>query len=110
MASEIYYIVRGATMTCNKGSIPTKINLPFSHGSYINGKPVMVKSDRVVGANISPFGECVCLGGPCCPKILSDWMRYKEDAIASGEEVLTQKSVLICASGGTIKFITDGQK
>lgn len=108
MADETYYIVRGATMCCSKGSIPTKINLPFSHGSYINGKPVMVKTDRIVGTNISPFGTC--LGEPCCPVILSDWTCYKEDAIVCGKEVLTHKSVLICAKGGIIKFQTDGQK
>jgi hypothetical protein len=108
VADEIYYIVRGATMRCSKGSMSTKINLPFSHGSYINGKPVMVKTDRIVGTNISPFGEC--LGESCCPVILDDWMQYKEDAIVCGKEALTHKSVLICAKGGTIKFITDGQK
>ena len=110
MTDGIYYIVRGATMKCNKGSITTKINLPFSHGSYINGKPVMVKTDRAVGTNISPFGECVCLGGPCCPSFLKDWMDYKEDAIVCGQEALTQKSFLICSNGGVIKFIDNGQK
>ncbi|NSB17194.1 hypothetical protein BCD95_005453 [Clostridium beijerinckii] len=39
-------------MRCSKGSKLVRINLPQSHGSYINGKPMMVKTDRVVSANI----------------------------------------------------------
>jgi len=107
VAADIRYVVRGATMRCSKGSVPTKINLPFSHGSYVNGKPVMIKTDRIVGTNISPFG--LCIGQPCCPMILGDWIKFKKDTIIQGKGALITESVLICARGGQITFVTDGQ-
>lgn len=109
MADGVCYVVRGAKMKCSKGNKLVKINLPASHGSYVNGKPIMVKTDRVVGANIGKFGFCKSLGAPCGVRIFGNWMRYKEDVTAAGIEVLTTGSVLACAHGGKIRFVTDGQ-
>lgn len=107
LADNACYIVRGAKMKCSKGSKLVRINLPASHGSYVNGKPMMVKTDRVVGANIGKFGFCE--GASCKVKILGDWMKYKEDTLVGGYGALTTQSVLVCAYGGIIRFISDGQ-
>lgn len=104
------YVVRGAIMVCSSGSSLTQINLPASHGSYVNGKPVIVKTDRVVGANIGSFGVCKCTRTPCSPTILSDWMIVKEDTIMDGKPAITTQSVLICGKGGQIRFVSDGQE
>jgi hypothetical protein len=109
MAQGAAYVVRGAKMKCSKGSSLPQINLPASHGSYVNGKPVIVKTDRIVGSNIGSFGVCKCTKKPCIPAILSDWMIVKEDTIIDGKPAVTTKSVLICGKGGQIKFVTDGQ-
>lgn len=107
MAGGICYIARGAKMSCSKGSKLVRINLPESHGTYINGKPIMIKTDRVVGANIGNFGTCGEV--PCAVAILGDWINCKEDTIVKDQPVLTNQSVLICACGGQIRFVTDGQ-
>ncbi|MBY6837957.1 DUF4280 domain-containing protein [Clostridium botulinum] len=121
------YVVRGAKMKCNKGTHKKRINLPTSHGTYSNGNPMMNESDNVVGKNISCFG--ICKGGcpsnetitvvtkkgrsvtgkKCQVKILKEWMNTKEDTLVDGEPALTTDSTLICAYGGIIKFVTDGQ-
>ncbi|KNY27946.1 DUF4280 domain-containing protein [Pseudobacteroides cellulosolvens] len=122
------YIVRGATMVCSCGSHGRKINLPVSHGSYINNKPMMNQWDCVPIENVPEFGVCsspanpsnapVTLvgedgkpvaGKPCVPAILSCWMDTKEDTIVDGFAALTTNSKLICSLGGMITFKTDGQ-
>lgn len=127
MTKGIAYVVRGAKMKCNKGTNAKRINLPISHGSYSNGNPIMNESDNVVGENISCFGICkgdcpstenitltkkngkTITGKTCQVKILKEWMNTKEDTLVDGEPALTTDSILICAYGGQIKFITDGQ-
>lgn len=123
-----HYIVRGAKMWCDKGTNARKINLPNSHGSYVNEKPMMNQKDNVVNKNISYFG--ICKGGcpssddiyliaengqtvngkKCLVTILDDWMNVKEDTLVKGEPALTNESVLVCKYGGKITFITNGQE
>lgn len=128
MASGTAYVVRGAKIKCDKGSHKKRINLPVSHGAYSNGNPLMNENDNVVGENISAFGVCkgscpssgditlvketggTVTGKKCMVKILKEWMNAKEDTLVDGAAALTTDSVLICAYGGKIKFITDGQE
>lgn len=128
MAKGTAYVVRGAKMKCDKGTHKKRINLPVSHGTYSNGNPVMNESDNVVGKNISSFGICKgdcpsnetitvvnkkgrsITGKKCQVKILKEWINAKEDALVEGEPALTTDSILICAYGGQIRFVTDGQK
>ena len=112
------YVVRGAKMICDKGTEAKAINLPVSHGVYSKGNPIMIESDNALGQNISTFG--ICRGS--CPSngdnertkkcqimIFNKWMNTKEDTLIEGAPALTTASILICAYGGVIKFITDGQ-
>lgn len=118
MAKGTAYVVRGAKMRCDKGSQIKRINLPISHGAYSDGNPIMNQNDNAVGKNISAFG--ICKGGcpssggnekmkKCQVKILKEWMNTKGDTLIDGAPALTTKSVLICAYGGKISFISDGQ-
>jgi len=109
LSGNVTYVVRGAVMRCSQGTTPICINLPASHGSYAKGKPIMIKTDRMVGANIGSFGVCKCTMTPCSPAILSDWMIVKEDTLINGIPALLKTSMLICAKGGIITFETDGQ-
>ena len=119
MIGSAAYVVRGARMVCDKGTEIKKISLPASHGAYSKGNPIMIESDNVVGTNISEFG--ICSGG--CPSngsdektkrcqimILNKWLNAKEDTLIDGASALTTASILICAYGGVIRFITDGQE
>ena len=113
------YVVRGARMICNKGTDTKRINLPVSHGTYSHGQPIMNENDNVVSQNISSFGICSgsCPSNGCSEKtkkcqimILNKWMNTKEDTLIDVAPALTTASILICAYGGVIKFITDGQE
>ncbi|MCX7749288.1 MAG: DUF4280 domain-containing protein [Clostridia bacterium] len=122
------YIVRGAKMVCSCGSHGRRINLPVSHGSYVNKKPMMNEWDCVPIKNIPEFGVCgspanpsnasVSLvgengspvtGKPCLPVISSCWMDTKEDTKVEGFAALTTDSKIICNLGGKITFKSDGQ-
>lgn len=128
MADEPRYIVRGAKMRCNHGSHPRRINLPVSHGSFVNQKPAMNETDSIVDKNIAYFGICSSGANPnnetiylvgenggtisgkrCTPKILSHWLLTKEDTLVEGKPALTTDSQLICAYEGKITFLSDGQ-
>lgn len=113
------YVVRGAVMACNMGTEIKRINLPVSHGTYSKGNPIMNENDNAVGANISDFGicrgNCPCIGSDektkkCQIMILNKWMNAKEDTLVDGAPAITTASILICAYGGVIRFITDGQE
>lgn len=122
------YVVRGAAMRCNCGSHQRRINLPVSHGSYVNEKPMMNLDDNQPVENIAHFGICASpinqdgsiiyliaedgqniSGKPCVPTIYAPWINAKEDTKVEGKAALTTDSLLICRFEGVIKFISDGQ-
>lgn len=124
-----YYIVRGAKIRCTKGTHERKINLPVSHGSYVNGKPMMNKGDRVEEKNITYFGICkecehgediylldengsqLPPGKKCHVKTSSEWSDTKEDTLVEGKGALTTDSWITCtAHGGRITFVDNGQQ
>ncbi|GGG82882.1 DUF4280 domain-containing protein [Paenibacillus radicis (ex Gao et al. 2016)] len=128
MGDESGYVVRGAKMQCSFGSNFRRINLPQSHGAYVNDKPMMNESDRMPVENIAYFGVCSSVendntevlylfgkdGAPvngkrCCPVFLDDWLLTKADALVDGKPALTTKSQLICMHDGVITFVDDGQ-
>ncbi|WHX48244.1 DUF4280 domain-containing protein [Paenibacillus woosongensis] len=124
------YVVRGANIFCDCGSHLRKLNLPNSHGAYVNGKPMMNESDSIPEVNISNFGICsspenqsgetVYLismdgqeiqGKPCLLALLagSKWEKTKEQAKVEGKSALTTESELHCSLGGVIRFNSSGQ-
>ncbi|WP_425448047.1 DUF4280 domain-containing protein [Dethiothermospora halolimnae] len=128
MSEKESYIVRGGTMKCKFGSHERKINLPKSHGSYINGKPMMRKTDSMFKKNIPYFGVCsvpINDGSPvitlatdngapvtgkrCIPVLLGPWLKTKNDTKVKGIPALTTNSYLLCGKGGKISFCSDGQ-
>ncbi|WP_259392010.1 DUF4280 domain-containing protein [Paenibacillus thiaminolyticus] len=122
------YVVRGARMQCICGSNPRRINLPRSHGSFVNGKPMMNETDCKPLENIPHFGACqgernpsgetvyfiaengdTITGKPCMPEFLETWVYAKENTKVEGQPALTTDSLLVCNWGGVIYFLSDGQ-
>lgn len=54
----IRYVVRGAILHCTMGTDIGFLDLPQSHGSYVNGFPLMIDTDSVPFDNIPSFGGC----------------------------------------------------
>ncbi|MEC0245991.1 DUF4280 domain-containing protein [Paenibacillus chitinolyticus] len=121
------YVVRGAYIQCQYGTHKRHINLPNSHGSYVNEKPMMNEEDFKPD-NISHFGICTSplnqsgetiylisesgetiSGKPCLPSILAKWTYSKETTKVAGKPALTTDSELHCELQGVIKFLNDGQ-
>ncbi|GFN32146.1 DUF4280 domain-containing protein [Paenibacillus xylaniclasticus] len=122
------YVVRGAKMRCQYGTHARRINLPASHGAYVNGKPKMNEEDCRLTVNIPHFGICNCpnnpntstvyliaedgqqiSGRPCEPKLPSRWSNCKEEARVGGRAALMSDSIIYCYYQGSITFLDDGQ-
>ncbi|MCP3774426.1 DUF4280 domain-containing protein [Paenibacillus sp. MZ04-78.2] len=122
------YVVRGARMQCTCGSNPRRINLPRSHGSFVNGKPIMNETDGKPHENIPHFGACqgernpsgetvyfiaeigeTITGKPCMPEFLDKWVNTKGETKVDSQPALTTDSLLVCNWGGVIYFRSDGQ-
>ncbi|VBB09032.1 Hypothetical protein LUCI_4318 [Lucifera butyrica] len=106
---DIRYVVRGGTVQCNRGSTPTRLNLPKSHGVYVNGKAVFNDKDQAADVNVMPFGTCGVTDGPCHPILFPVWKATKEDTLIKGRPAVISQSYLSCAVGGTITITKDGQ-
>ncbi|WP_371367068.1 hypothetical protein SRRS_11800 [Sporomusa rhizae] len=106
----IRYVVRGATLSCSSGSSSSRLNMPRSHGKYVNGKPIVNDSDTAAGANIKPFGKCSVLDGPCSPAPAGTWKGTQIDTLVSGCPAVIADSTLSCNVGGCITVENDGQQ
>ncbi|RJG21434.1 DUF4280 domain-containing protein [Paenibacillus thiaminolyticus] len=109
-SGEHSYVVRGATVTCSKGTDPGVLNLPEDHGVYIKGEPLMNIADHFPGEHIGCFGFCETSGGLCVPQIYEKWTGGKRDVLIDNEPALLSNSKLSCTSKGIISIEQDGQK
>lgn len=128
MSDHPAYVVRGALMECEMGSHHRRINLPESHGSYVNDKPMMNEEDCKPN-HIPYFGICKSVhnlnsevvhliaedgsgtisGKPCVPIFYGKWMNAKEGTLVEGKAALTTDSVIFCDCKGVVTILKDGQ-
>jgi hypothetical protein len=59
---------------------------------------------------LAQSGGGTVTGRPCEPFILAPWLHAKDDVTIWGQKALTTDSVLVCANGGFIRFVTSGQE
>lgn len=107
--SSIPYLIQGANLKCDKGSLSSKLLLPVGHGFLCKDQPVMLETDCLVMVNILPFGVCSITGGPCVPSIIGQWMKPYTQTQTNGLSAITTDSFLICAQAGLIKPEDSGQ-
>lgn len=105
------YVVEGATLSCSLGSSLIKLQIPKDHLVYINGKRRANIADHLGGENILSFGSCKRAYPPpsCIMATVMKWINGKESVLIDGEPALTDKSVNLCACGGVIRIVDDGQ-
>ena len=105
------YVVEGATLTCTLGTIQNQLQIPDSHGIYINGIKRANVADHVGGVNIMSFGPCrrAFPPPPCIMATIMKWVKGKEDALINDEPALQNISLNLCACGGVISIVDDGQ-
>lgn len=106
------YVVSGALLSCNKGTIPTPFTGTMGMLRSINGKTIATESDKIPMVNIKPFGICTVLTKtvpiPCIPAP-TFWQKANKGVKANGQKVLMKNSCIQCAIGGKITFKSSGQ-
>jgi hypothetical protein len=120
------YVVRGATLKCNKGTMTSKIMIPLCHGVYIGGKPQLNINDYKLGENISHFGLCKSsipddprpegvdekgnIVRVCIAEFIGPWEEGHQNKLIEGIPALTDKCKNHCFYGGEITVEEHYQK
>ena len=111
MPNDLEYVVSGALLQCNQGTLPTPFQGTSNTHITISGSIVATEMDKVTGANIKPFGICQMLSKsnpvPCVPAPTL-WQNTYPVKVKGGKTLL-YKSCINCTVGGKIEFMTSGQ-
>lgn len=108
-ASGKEYVVEGAIVTCNKGSLPTK--LKATKNTRIGMNLAMVETDTAPSCFAGTFGICAKNKKPCVMKTLPKWMITATGfLIDGGIPVVTMESFLVCTMGARVILpVSSGQ-
>ncbi len=108
MSHELEYVVNGAILLCDKGSMPSIFQPTHGKGVTLSGITASNSLDKVPNQHIMPFGTCsVQNGKPCTPAPL-EWQDTYPVKIKGGTTLL-KKSCIQCATGGKMTFLNSGQ-
>lgn len=111
------YLVEGALLRCNQGSLTIPLEVPDGHSVNSAEKKKINIKDCKPDVNVYSFGSCKRnLHSQTCEgyKILDDkWINTKIDIFntekISNEEAVSRYSLLLCKRGGIIIPVTSGQ-
>lgn len=98
------YVCNGAVCRCDKGSLPSMLQVVANQTVHLQGKTVATTLDKL----FLPFGTCALkYNTPCVPMLLL-WQDYfdKVSLVASSCHPLLEKSTIKCAIGGTVSIIS----
>lgn len=108
MSHELEFVVKGALMLCDKGSMPSPFEPTNGEGVEMDGLTTSNSLDKIANKHIMPFGACsIQSGKPCTPAPL-EWQDTYGVRINGGKSLL-KKSCIQCAIGGKISFLNSGQ-
>jgi len=96
------YVCHGAICRCDKGSMPSQLQVMANQTVHLQGKAVATTLDKL----FVPFGTCIMKNNtPCLPALLL-WEDYfdKVSLIAPGCHPLLEKSTIRCAIGGKVSI------
>jgi len=104
-------VVEGATLTCTLGSHSNQLQIPNEPNIHIGNKRQATIADHIGGFNIMSFGPCfrAVPPPPCIMATVNKWVGGKENVFINGEPALLNTSVNLCACGGVISIVDDGQ-
>lgn len=98
------YVCHGAICRCDKGSLPSQLQVLANQTVHLQGKAVATTLDKL----FMPFGTCIIKNNtPCLPALLM-WEKFfdKVSLIAPGCHPLLEKSTIRCAIGGQVSIIS----
>ena len=98
------YVCNGAICRCDKGTLPSQLQVLANQTVTLQGKAVATTLDKL----FLPFGTCAVKNNtPCVPALLL-WQDYfdKVSLVAPGCHPLLEKSTIRCALGGTVSIVS----
>ena len=101
------YIPHGSFLECDKGAIPTQLQVTHHNNTAIYGEPLASEADMLPEENILPFGVCKVTGSPCKIEPIY-WDKCNENTKVNGFKLVFEDSCLLCKQGGkvTVSFDT----
>ena len=101
------YIPHGSFLECDKGAIPTQLQVTHHNNTAIYGEPLASEADMLPNENILPFGVCKVTGSPCKIEPIY-WDKCNENTKVNGFKLVFEDSCLLCKQGGkvTVSFDT----
>lgn len=103
------YIRAGAHLRCDKGTMPGTLSVP-PRTPTLAGQPWCNTNDRDPIVNRLNFGLCMLTQKPCpltCQPL--QWQDVQNSVEVAGRPALLDCSFIMCALGGRITFIDNGQ-
>jgi hypothetical protein len=97
------YVCHGALCRCDKGTLPSQLQVMANQTVHLQGKAVATTLDKL----FLPFGTCVVKNNLPCVPVLLLWEKYFErvSLVAPGCHPLLEKSTIRCALGGEVSVL-----
>jgi hypothetical protein len=96
-------VCQGAICRCDKGTVPSPLQITSPHNSYLQGKLVATTEDKT----FVPFGSCALKNNnPCTPALLQ-WQDAFElvEVNSAQRHPLLEKSTIMCSVGGKVSIL-----
>lgn len=101
-----------AILKCDKGTTGSILTVTSQSFCFTDNKLLATEADKQAMGNIKPFGNCklkpIIVGYlPCSPSPTAWTNTTAKDEIC-GNKILTEDSICICSTGGTISIENKG--
>lgn len=98
------YVCHGAICRCDKGSLPSMLQVVTNQTVHLQGKAVATTLDKL----FMPFGTCLLKNNTPCFPMLLQWEKYfdKVSLISPAQHPLLEKSTIRCAIGGEVSIMS----
>ncbi len=98
------YVCNGAVCRCDKGTLPSQLQVLSNPTVYVQGKLMATTLDKL----FLPFGTCAMkYNTPCVPMLIM-WQDYfdKVSLMTPMQHPLLEKSTIMCALGGKVSIVS----
>ena len=101
--TEQELVCNGAVCRCDKGTLPSPLQVTSNQHAYLQGKLVATTQDKT----FVPFGTCALKNNqPCVPTLLLWQDAFELVAVDSPlSRPLLEKSTIMCAVGGKVSIL-----
>ena len=98
--AELYYVVSGAQLQCDKGTALGKLKVLSQQKLSINDKLQATNKDKFIEPPF--FGNCACTNKACTPALL-EWQYTSRNSGVGENKLILDNSQILCSQSGIIK-------